>query len=190
MTPGSFAAASTVNDPTATILASSYWTTVVGVNNIPGNPSTFNGLGGSWVIQGDSQNPFGSNGLTFLYQFQNSSSSLDAVERLTVTGFGHYQTAVAVDTYWGNSPVQRFTRSFNGNSIGANFVGLGLAPGSTGNIIVYTDATGYGYGSALVQDGSQGSWKVFAPVPEPETYAMLMAGLGLMGVIVRRRKTV
>jgi hypothetical protein len=27
-----------------------------------------------------------------------------------------------------------------------------------------------------------------APVPEPETYAMLIAGLGLMGTIVRRRK--
>lgn len=27
-----------------------------------------------------------------------------------------------------------------------------------------------------------------APVPEPETYAMLLAGLGLMGVVARRRK--
>ncbi|MDR3324058.1 MAG: PEP-CTERM sorting domain-containing protein [Zoogloeaceae bacterium] len=25
-------------------------------------------------------------------------------------------------------------------------------------------------------------------VPEPETYALLLAGLGLMGVIVRRRR--
>ena len=29
---------------------------------------------------------------------------------------------------------------------------------------------------------------VAAPVPEPETYAMLLAGLGLMGSIARRRK--
>lgn len=28
-----------------------------------------------------------------------------------------------------------------------------------------------------------------APVPEPETYAMLLAGLGLMGFIARRRKS-
>ncbi len=28
------------------------------------------------------------------------------------------------------------------------------------------------------------------PVPEPETYAMLLAGLGLMGVVARRRKSV
>ena len=27
-----------------------------------------------------------------------------------------------------------------------------------------------------------------APIPEPETYAMFMAGLGLMGFIARRRK--
>jgi hypothetical protein len=27
-----------------------------------------------------------------------------------------------------------------------------------------------------------------APVPEPETYAMLLAGLGLMGAIAKRRK--
>jgi len=26
------------------------------------------------------------------------------------------------------------------------------------------------------------------PVPEPETYAMLLAGLGLMGAVARRRK--
>lgn len=32
-----------------------------------------------------------------------------------------------------------------------------------------------------------GTWTV-ASVPEPETYAMIMAGLGLMGVVARRRK--
>jgi hypothetical protein len=28
-----------------------------------------------------------------------------------------------------------------------------------------------------------------APVPEPETYAMLLAGLGLLGFTARRRKS-
>jgi hypothetical protein len=27
-----------------------------------------------------------------------------------------------------------------------------------------------------------------APIPEPETYAMLLAGLGLLGIAARRRK--
>ncbi len=36
-----------------------------------------------------------------------------------------------------------------------------------------------------VRDGDVAS--VAAPIPEPETYAMLLAGLGLLGVIARRR---
>lgn len=40
--------------------------------------------------------------------------------------------------------------------------------------------------------GSLGGQYVFAvstlPVPEPETYAMLLAGLGIMGAVARRRK--
>jgi len=39
--------------------------------------------------------------------------------------------------------------------------------------------------------GSSAAYSVtLAPVPEPETYAMLLAGLGLMGTIARRRKVV
>ncbi|WP_256209002.1 FxDxF family PEP-CTERM protein [Nitrosospira sp. Nsp14] len=30
---------------------------------------------------------------------------------------------------------------------------------------------------------------LLAPIPEPETYAMLLAGLGLLGFIARRRRT-
>ena len=31
-------------------------------------------------------------------------------------------------------------------------------------------------------------YQALAPIPEPETYAMMLAGLGLLGVIARRRK--
>lgn len=52
-------------------------------------------------------------------------------------------------------------------------------------------------GSGSIGAGEFGQWSVNAaagtvtfmnPVPEPETYAMLLAGLGLMGAIARRRR--
>jgi hypothetical protein len=49
--------------------------------------------------------------------------------------------------------------------------------------------TGRG-GAKLVTSGSEMmSLTSVAPVPEPETYAMLLFGLGLIGGIARRRKT-
>lgn len=39
-----------------------------------------------------------------------------------------------------------------------------------------------------IADGQSGYGSiVYLPVPEPESYAMLLAGLGLMGVVARRR---
>jgi len=41
---------------------------------------------------------------------------------------------------------------------------------------------GYSFGDPVV-----GYFVVYAPVPEPETYAMMLAGLGLMGLVAKRR---
>jgi hypothetical protein len=35
---------------------------------------------------------------------------------------------------------------------------------------------------------ADGSIPVAAPIPEPETYAMLLAGLGLLSLVARRRR--
>ncbi len=43
-------------------------------------------------------------------------------------------------------------------------------------------------GLSTAQYGTNSAWYV-SPVPEPETYAMMLAGLGLMGFMARRRKT-
>jgi len=45
------------------------------------------------------------------------------------------------------------------------------------NVSGFAGATGASYGGSIA----------VAPVPEPETYAMLLVGLGLMGAVVRRR---
>ena len=55
---------------------------------------------------------------------------------------------------------------------------LGAGPHS---INIFDDLSPFGSGKGYVG--------VFAiPVPEPETYAMMLAGLGLMGFVARRRK--
>lgn len=71
-----------------------------------------------------------------------------------------------------------------------------LAPGPVGfsnftmHLAVYTNANNYLTTSANVIDGSTANPNTFAPsaIPEPETYAMMLAGLGLMGFVARRRK--
>jgi len=56
----------------------------------------------------------------------------------------------------------------------------------------YTDLTGWlslnsGISLSLVTDSGDHYYNI-SSVPEPETYAMLMAGLGLLGFMARRRK--
>ena len=53
------------------------------------------------------------------------------------------------------------------------------------------DSISLAYDIGTVRGGqtvSLGYNYTFEPVPEPETYAMLLAGLGLLGVVARRRK--
>ncbi len=54
-----------------------------------------------------------------------------------------------------------------------------LAPGAYTMTVIGNAATAGGFYNAAIN---------FAPIPEPETYAMMLAGLGLMGFVARRRK--
>lgn len=50
-------------------------------------------------------------------------------------------------------------------------------------------ATGINDRGQIIANGSDGHSYLLTPVPEPEAYALFLAGLGLMGFMVRRRKT-
>lgn len=42
--------------------------------------------------------------------------------------------------------------------------------------------------TGLIRDYKNGVITIASPVPEPQTYVMLLAGLGIIGTIARRRK--
>lgn len=63
------------------------------------------------------------------------------------------------------------------------------ASGLNGVAITQLSAVGVNGASVAFANAAEiGSPGRIAPVPEPSTYALLMAGLGLVGVVVRKRK--
>jgi hypothetical protein len=77
----------------------------------------------------------------------------------------------------------------NGNQGSATFE-QGSSPANNGNNDAHMDNNripadnGGGGGGG----GSGGGGNETPPVPEPETYAMMLAGLGALGMVVRRRR--
>lgn len=100
---------------------------------------------------------------------------------------------------WGNVNFQSL--SISGLSVTSNGTGSGLTWTSTGPIAAGTYSLTFSGSGASPNDGR--SWAssnslrydlaytavAVSPVPEPETYAMMLAGLGLVAWVSRRRKT-
>lgn len=62
------------------------------------------------------------------------------------------------------------------------------APGGMMSTVCMTGTTVEGYGTLGTMSGYPVSQTITAAVPEPESYAMMMAGLGLVGFTARRRR--
>lgn len=144
-----------------------------------------------------------STGLDFVYQFTNSASSVNGVERLTAFDFSSvgaatvlnvFQTADAFGIFTaGTSVADTADRSALG-VIGFNFSpggNLKINPGLTSDTeIIATQATAYGSGNFGLLDGIGANAAGYAPVasvPEPGAWALLLLGVG--GVFWTRRRS-
>jgi len=63
------------------------------------------------------------------------------------------------------------------------------APEGMMGAVCMTATSVAGYGAVGTMSGYPVSQTITAAVPEPESYAMMLAGLGLMGLIARRRRS-
>lgn len=143
-------------------------------------------------------------GLDFYYQFSNDISSDNGVERFSAFDYDSlglanveiFQTNAAFDIFvTGSEQSDGADRTALG-VIGMSFVPNGLSkinPGTSSYTqIIRTTARAYKDGGFGLLNGFGDNAVGFAPapVPEPATYAMFMAGLGLLGLRQWRRLSV
>lgn len=141
---------------------------------------------------------FRSDGTLFANGFGNGPSYPDASSHLYTVDL-----ATGLATNIGPSGVTTSSRSlkysglaFQNDGTLLSMGGLDAASGTLYSVNTATGAAtslnnGTGYGTGPIYFGVDGGL-AFAPaavVPEPETYAMLLAGLGLLGFVARRRKS-
>ena len=167
---------------------------------------TDNGLGGVlFKVQLDPEFNFVETGNHFLFSFNGTGVSLGDISNITVAG---PQTFTATSTSVQNPPfgtfqfgIQCATGCFNGGSGGGyvdplmftvanasigDFLVLSTGAGSLGpayfaaDVIWTSDTQSFGATGAI--------GVVTTPVPEPETYALFLAGLGAVGFTARRRR--
>jgi hypothetical protein len=148
---------------------------------------TFSGTLTSKVWTNDSSNPFG--GLTFTYELSNNLSSLDAIDRFTLSRYTGFQVDAS---YFGAGIVPtEVRRTGSGNQISFDFSGPSegiLVQGTSSPVLILqTDSAVWQVSNAGVINSSTVNVATFAPlaVPEPATAALFLLGAVALGM---RRK--
>jgi hypothetical protein len=156
--------------------------------------ASFNGVARSAVYDTGS-------GLDFYYQYANSITSVNGVERFTAFDFRDLNTQV-MDVFQTSAAFGIFTTGteFSDNAdrtslgvVGFSFVPNGnskINPGTTSYTqIIRTNARHFEVGTFGLIDGIGDNAAAFGVslVPEPESYALFLSGMGLMAVTKLRR---
>lgn len=156
---------------------------------------TFTGMARAAVYDG----PEAGMNLNFYYQFSNTGgagTTPDSIARMSAGGFGTwatdvFQSDVAFGDFVAGTVAANTVDRGNTGVIGFNFTPNGVMPGESTSIMeVRTSATDHTRNWMAVIDSTGGFAPAFAPtaaIPEPETYALMLAGLGLLGFVGRRR---
>lgn len=111
-----------------------------------------------------------------------SAGSFDATYQFTLASATDF--LVEVNPFWGISVTSAMLTSGANNTVlswsGANSDYRAYSSGLAGTqFSLHVTGTGVGTGNSFNN--------VVTAVPEPETFAMLLAGLGLVGMVARRR---
>ena len=189
----------TVNESTNLSLLDSGWYFQNGTHN-PSNQNYIVGNCTSCALSGEYRNwfVFDLSGVSGTAPVLSASFSLYS-NNVTLTSGNYYLNDVNTpinDLVSGTGGVNAFNDLGTGSSYGYRFYQSATDSNQFYTISLNSTAI-LGLNEAIA--AGAGKWAIggaFAagniplpPVPEPETYAMLLAGIGLMGAVARRRKT-
>lgn len=158
---------------------------------------TSQGDPGNWGLEGSNSSAFlGNNG------FNNGSSYVSSINFSTLIS----NVSFDVSRSNGSNPGQELTASaYNGTTLlssqsillGAvnSWTSMMFGIGGISSLIITGSSTGFSpfgldnlqFNNTLVSGLDNSQLEVTA-VPEPETYALMLAGLGVLGFVTRRRK--
>ena len=139
---------------------------------------------------GESSSPFSSAEGSFVFSTDSLNSKWTALKDFEMTvGDHHYSISdVGFGSYETWTIIGDLVTGYNGLGGGTNDFYMDLYPSWSGPQIFLTYTTASQPGFWMSTSYSRTLTELTSAVPEPETYAMLLAGLGLMGLVARRHK--